>query len=112
MIKKVTNYRQLMSRNSKVIGTDPYRSMLINIHPKCYVEAKDGNQRGTVTKVVRDAWGVPVKVKTISGGREDCIQLDEVEFFEPYYPTIMAFVDKNHFYVLAYPSDGEPERVW
>lgn len=74
--------------------TAEQRMMLDYIKPGCYVEtAPDASgdiQGGTVTKVIRDMYKVPVCIQVSNGtspsGRKkyDYISVERITFFEPY----------------------------
>lgn len=102
----------LTSRQSKHYGASEYHRILATIHPKCYVECMEQQRGGTITKVVRDKWGVPIALYVTSGRGEDCINMTDIDFFEPYYYASLVFVDEDRFYTMLHPRDGKPERTW
>ena len=62
-----------------------YRAMLTYIKPGCYVEVDSPQQNGTVIRVIKNKYGIPVCVEVESGdGGWDYISLGDVSFFEPY----------------------------
>ena len=111
---KTTDYGQLLKRRGILGGSrDAYHDMLALIHPGCYVETVDGQEYGQVTKVIRDQWGVPVAVEVRGGGKECCINVEKIYFYEQAYPASMHFTKGNRFYVTIEKKYGEPsERVW
>lgn len=86
--------------------------MLITIHPKCYIEAGNGELRGSVEEVIRDKWGVPVGAYVICGEIENYINLEDVCFFEPYFDAAPVFISEDRFCTMVFPHDTEPERTW
>ncbi len=86
----------------------PYmRQVMDNIDKKCYVETRadlEGEiQGGTVDKIIRDKYGIPVCVRVVctppgQKPQYDFIEVSRISFFEPY----------DHIVDIgAYSSGGE-----
>lgn len=76
--------------NSKFLPTPSYRNMLDNIHLKCYVESESTGQYGTVVKIIKNRFKVPVCVQ-VSYQTDaddklhyDYISVDRISLYEPY----------------------------
>lgn len=93
------NYEKLCER----VSTPHMRAVYTYIKPGCYVECrpdKDGFvQGGTVKKIIKDKYGIPVCVqvdRTPEGNerkRYDYISMERVWFFEPYDEWVSDYSD-------------------
>lgn len=110
--RRTTSMMKLLERKSRHYGEAEYHKILATIHKQCYVESEEKDQRGDITGIVRDKWGVPIAVYVGLEGKEQCINLEDVNFFEPYYRTLLTFVTEDRFFTTIYPYNGKPERVW
>lgn len=117
------SYRIIMQRESANMFNPEYRAFLDCVDKNWYVETpplKDGTvQGGTVTKVIRDKFRVPVCLEVDSGdGKKDRISVERISFFEPYNSFVSNYDDyedqeamEEFVRDLGYVFDEE-ECVW
>lgn len=85
--KTKPDFSDIMKMHGFTQSNADYRNMLDNIHLQCYVESDNVNdlsQGGSVEKIIRNKYGIPVCFKVRCGGDIDYISADRVTFWEPY----------------------------
>ena len=82
-------------------GEAHYKAMLRNMAPGCDVGASSTKQGGTIVRIFRNIYGVPVCVQVATGEEHkqmDYISVDRIDFFEPtrecsrYYDDLSAWM--------------------
>ena len=88
-ISVIKNMKRIKDCDAVFLSTPTYRNMLDNIHVGCWVESSSTSQYGTVKKIIRNKFKVPVCVQVAyedpdsEKEKTDYISLDRVTFYEP-----------------------------
>lgn len=83
--KNINTIDEIMKLKGTEMDTGHYRYLLDNVEPSYEVVAYSTQQGGTVEKVIRNRYGVPVCLKVRAGENDeivDYISVDRVSHFE------------------------------
>lgn len=86
MSKTKPSTEAVRAQHSHRMSDKNFHAMLLTICAGCDVESSELEKGGTVTKIFRDADGIPTSVRVVAGEEDEysfTIPLDMVDLFEP-----------------------------